>query len=300
MSGAAVDRAALGVALGAALGRPVRALRPVPGGDLNEAFLAEGDGGARCFVKSARDARPGAYAAEAAGLRWLADAGALPVPAVLAVGEPDGQGPPFLALEWVDPGRARPSTAERLGRGLAALHAAGAPSFGSGSPQLLLGPLALPDAPAPDWPTFLLERRLAPLVRLAVARGALDPAATALLERLAERLPELAGPPEPPARLHGDLWVGNVHVDRDGAPWLVDPAAHGGHREVDLAMLRLFGSGYGPGSAFRAAYEERAPLAAGAEDRVALWQLAPLLVHAALFGGGYGDRALATLRRYAA
>ena len=71
-----------------------------------------------------------------------------------------------------------------------------------------------------------------------------------------ERLPALAGPPEPPARLHGDLWGGNVLAARDGRPWLIDPAAHGGHREVDLAMLRLFGA---PSPRTLAAYAEVAP-----------------------------------------
>ena len=109
------------------------------------------------------------------------------------------------------------------------------------------------------------------------------------------RSPELAGPPEPPARLHGDLWSGNVLAGRDGRPRVVDPAAYGGHREVDLAMLRLFGS---PGPRFLAAYEEVAPLAPGHEERVALYQLFPLLVHAVLFGGGYGSSVESAARRY--
>ena len=110
------------------------------------------------------------------------------------------------------------------------------------------------------------------------------------------RLPELSGPPEPPARLHGDLWSGNVFAGADGRPWLIDPAAYGGHREVDLAMLRLFG---GPSPRTVAAYEEVRPLADGHERRVPLWQLFPLLVHAVLFGGGYGASAVQAARRAA-
>jgi fructosamine-3-kinase len=100
-----------------------------------------------------------------------------------------------------------------------------------------------------------------------------------------ERIADLAGPPEPPARLHGDLWGGNVLAGADGRARLIDPAAYGGHREVDLAMLRLFGA---PSERVFAAYAEAAPLADGHDERVALWQLFPLLVHAALFGGSYG------------
>jgi fructosamine-3-kinase len=109
-----------------------------------------------------------------------------------------------------------------------------------------------------------------------------------------DRLPELAGPAEPPARLHGDLWSGNV-LASGGTPYLIDPAAYGGHREVDLAMLALFGT---PSPRTRAAYEEVAPLADGHGERVGLWQLFPLLVHAVLFGGGYAASVERTARRY--
>ncbi|MDE3070869.1 MAG: fructosamine kinase family protein, partial [Acidobacteriota bacterium] len=140
------------------------------------------------------------------------------------------------------------------------------------------------------------ECRLDPLTRTARERGAITASAAASLERVCARIGDLAGPAEPPARLHGDLWWGNVLADASGVPWLIDPSAHGGHREVDLAMLRLFGAPRGP---VFDAYGEVAPLAAGWEDRVGLWQLAPLLVHAVLFGGSYGQAAESVARRYA-
>ena len=105
-----------------------------------------------------------------------------------------------------------------------------------------------------------------------------------------------AGEHEPPSRLHGDLWGGNVLADVDGRPWLIDPSCYGGHREVDLAMLRLFG---GAGRRVFDAYEQEWPLAEGAEDRVELYQLLPLLVHTLLFGGSYGQAAARVARRYA-
>jgi fructosamine-3-kinase len=279
-------------ALAAALGEEVAELAPVAGGDLNDAFRATLAGGARVFVKTAGDAAPGAYAAEAAGLRWLAEPGALSVPEVLAVDER------FLALEWVD-GGGRADMAV-LGRGLAAVHRAGAPQPGAQPPgiegPLRLGPLALPNEPAPSWPAFYAANRLLPLARMAADRGALDAGGVRAVEAVAARIDDLAGPAEPVARLHGDLWTGNVHAGADGRPWLIDPAAYGGHREVDLAMLELFGA---PGADFHGAYDEVWPRAAGHGERLALWQLFPLLVHAVLFGGSYGASATRAARRYA-
>jgi fructosamine-3-kinase len=279
-------------ALAEALGEPVVALEPVAGGDLNAAYRATLAGGARVFVKTSGDAAPGAYAAEAAGLRWLAAAeGGLPVPEVLAV-----DADRWIALAWVDGGGRADDAA--LGRGLAAVHRAGAARAGElpgGGDRYVLGPLVLPNAPAASWPRFYAESRLAPLARMAAERGALDAAGVRAVEAVCDRLDDLAGPAEAPARLHGDLWSGNVHAGADGRPWLIDPAAYGGHREVDLAMLSLFGS---PGPAFGAAYDEVWPRAEGHADRVALYQLLPLLVHAVLFGGGYGASARRAAERY--
>jgi fructosamine-3-kinase len=280
-------------AVAEALGRPVAHLRQIAGGDLNDAFAAELEDGDRVFVKTAANAAPNAFTREAEGLAWLAAADALPVAVVRAVRDQPG-GPRFLALEWIERGGRDDGTDDELGRGLAALHAAGADDFG-GDADLVLGPLTLPNAPAAGWPEFYAARRLEPLARMAAERNALPADGPAVLGRLVGRLDDLCGPAEPPARLHGDLWSGNVLVAADGRPWLIDPAAYGGHREVDLAMLKLFGS---PSRAFLAAYDEVAPLADGHEDRTELWQVMPLLAHAALFGGGYGASAVAAMRRY--
>jgi fructosamine-3-kinase len=131
---------------------------------------------------------------------------------------------------------------------------------------------------------------------MAADRGALDAAGVRAVEAVAGRIADLAGPAEPPARLHGDLWSGNVHAAADGTPYLIDPAAYGGHREVDLAMLSLFGS---PSRAFYDNYDAVAPRAHGHRERVELYQLLPLLVHAVLFGGGYGASAARAAQRYA-
>jgi fructosamine-3-kinase len=285
--------AALADAVARATGAAVTGGARAAGGSINEAWALRLAGGGRAFVKTRGDAAPGEYATEAAGLRWLAQAGAVALPGVLAVGEDDE--PRFLALEWIDEGRLDAAGEEALGRALAALHAAGAPAFGAPPPgapaldggpaPLRIGELALPNDPAADWPSFYVQRRLHPLVALCVRRGTLSAAGARAVELVCERIGDLAGPPEPPARLHGDLWGGNVLAGADGRARLIDPAAYGGHREVDLAMLRLFGA---PSERVFAAYAEAAPLADGHDERVALWQLFPLLVHAALFGGSYG------------
>lgn len=280
-------------AVAAALGTRVDRLCSIAGGDLNDAYAAECADGGRVFVKTAADAAPEAFSREAAGLGWLAEPAAIDVARVLAVADA-AQEPRFLALEWIEPGSADGSTEERLGRGLARLHGAGAPSFG-GDADVVLGPLTLPNAPTGGWPEFYATRRLEPLARIAADRGALPDGAPDLLDRLVGRLDDLCGPTEPPARLHGDLWSGNVLTARDGRPWLIDPAAYGGHREVDLAMLSLFG---GPRPRCLAAYQEVAPLASGHDERMELWQIMPLLAHAALFGGNWGSAAVAAMRRY--
>lgn len=301
---------ALHEAVARAFGLPVTGGERIGGGSLNDAWRVELADGRAAFVKTSADALPGSYATETSGLRWLAEAGGLAVPDVLAVvdepteagqvprGVHGGRQPPvlrFLALEWIEPGRLDASGEEELGRSLAAVHAAGAPHFGSDGP-LVLGPLELPGGPAATWSELYAECRLRPTAQAAADAGRLEPKALAAVERVCERLPELAGPAEPPARLHGDLWSGNVLADAHGRPHLIDPAAHGGHREVDLAMLRLFG---GPGERCFAAYSESTPLADGHAERVDLWQLFPLLVHATLFGGSYGDAAARAAARYA-
>jgi fructosamine-3-kinase len=271
-------------------------VRRVGGGDINEAYRVVLADGQEAFVKTRKGVAPGEYAAEAAGLGWLAEPGALRTPRVLALDEE------YLALEWIPSGAGRGLSAggaEELGRGLAITHRAGAPCFGvrdGPGADASFGSLRLSNEPAGDWASFYAERRLLPLARIARDRGALAGAGVAAVEAVCGRLPELVGPGEPPARLHGDLWSGNVMADGDGRPWLIDPSAYGGHREIDLAMLTLFGS---PPPAVFDAYQAVHPLAGGWRERVELNQLLPLLVHAVLFGGSYGGAAEGVARRYA-
>jgi fructosamine-3-kinase len=149
--------------------------------------------------------------------------------------------------------------------------------------------------PLADWAEFWWTRRIEPFVRRAVDAGRLTVDEGTLIAELEDEVPYLIGAGEPIARLHGDLWSGNVHWADHGQPWIIDPACYGGNREVDLAMLRLFG---GVGPDFFAAYDEAWPLAEGHGDRVPIYQLFPLLVHTVLFGGRYGARAVGVAHHY--
>lgn len=279
-------------ALGRALDVPVLAAEPLPGGPINGTLRARLADGRTLFVKHGAVAGEGFYAAEAEGLAWLAEADALRLPEVVVVA--DEEEPRFLALEWIEAGAPGPEHDVVLGSGLAALHRAGAPAFGAARDNWI-GTLAQPNAPADGWVEFYATRRLEPMARTAVDARALPRDTGRRLGRLLERLDDLAGPAEPPARLHGDLWSGNAMVDPDGRPVLVDPAAYGGHREVDLAMMSLFG---GFSREVLRAYDEAFPLAPGYADRVGLYQLYPLLVHVVLFGGAYAERFASILERY--
>ncbi|MDG4857869.1 fructosamine kinase family protein [Streptomyces sp. T-3] len=248
------------------------------------------EGGPSVMVK--RDDAPGAMRAEAAGLRWLSAPGAVRVPAVMGV---DDQ---WLVTARVPTGPPSAGAARELGRDLARLHSAGAPAFGSPPPlgpaAAYIGRLPMHNVTGDDWPSWYAEHRVLHYLREAVDAGAIRPGEASVVERLCDRLPGLAGPAEAPARLHGDLWNGNVLWSTDGHAWLIDPAAHGGHRETDLAMLALFGCPHL--TQVLDGYQETAPLADGWAERIALHQLFPLLVHAVLFGREYTEQALATAR----
>lgn len=230
--------------------------------------------GRRVFVKAPHDRRARAMVdAEAHGLAFLRGQSALRVPDVLA------NGGDFLVLEALTLASLDGASAERFGRALAELHRSGAPSFGLERDNFI-GLTEQSNTPHERWADFYRDERI-----LAVAaRCDLDRPMRGLVDSVAERMSALVGDEEPPSRLHGDLWSGNACADERGAPCVFDPAAGGGSREIDLAMMRLFG-----GFSRRTfdAYEESFPLLPGHADRVALYQLYFLLVHVAIFGAGY-------------
>ena len=277
-----------------ALAQRITAVSRVSGGDINDAFELTLADGQSAFLKTNARAAPSMFAVEARGLGFLEQARALRVPLVLGHSSEHEGGPHFLLLELVRSARPQRGFDEALGRGLAALHRSGAPSFGLDEPNFI-GRLPQSNTPSETWAEFYRAQRLEAQLDLALASGRVSPALRRDFERLFARLPELVGDAEPPARLHGDLWSGNLHVDEQGAPCLIDPAVYGGQREVDLAMMRLFGGFSEP---VFSAYHEAFPLMAGHASRVALYQLYPLLVHVNLFGGGYVNAVQRALAEY--
>ncbi|QHC59773.1 fructosamine kinase family protein [Rathayibacter sp. VKM Ac-2760] len=243
------------------------------------------------FVKTNPSAPAQFFEWEAAGLRWLGDAeeaGGVRCVEVLRVG------PGRIELEEIRSARPTREAARRFGSALACTHDAGAAAFGAPpadwSGPAFIGRRAMPCTPEASWGRFYAEQRVRPFLRPAVEAGNLSSADARTVESAVDRVRSGAfDDDDVPSRLHGDLWNGNV-LWSDGGAVLIDPAAHGGHRETDLAMLALFGLPHLDD--VLAGYEEVHPLRAGAADRLPLHQLHPLAVHAAGHGPSYG-RALA-------
>lgn len=249
-------------------------------------------------VKERTDAPVGFFEAEAAGLRWLGEPAAGGGARVVRVAD---VGPGRIELERIGEGRATPSAARAFGAALAVTHAAGAAAYGAPPDgwdgPLFIGRRPLPAAREERWGRFYARDRVLPYLSIAVEAGGVTSAQLPVIREAVDRV--AAGEfddDEPPARIHGDLWSGNLLWDDRGGV-LIDPAAHGGHRETDLAMLALFGAPYL--DEIVAGYDAARPLRPGWRDRIPVHQLHPLAVHAAGHGPSYGvalaDAARATL-----
>lgn len=297
---------------------PIQGVHRVGGGCIDPAVRIEFEEAPPAFLKWSRAPGPPRFGIEARGLdalreRAFADGrdptdrpdetpgaggdGRLGVPRVLGWDDGTSETPGWLLLEWVEPGRETGPSGIRLGTGLAHLHRPlPRESLPGWDEEGWIATLPQSNPALTPWPTFWARARLMPQWRRAREAGRISAEHEPEMDRLLSVLPAaLAGwEADGLSLLHGDLWGGNLLVDQNDTPFLVDPAVYRGHREVDLAMLELFGS---PGRHFDAAYREAAPLAPGYEEvRRGLYQLYPLLVHVNLFGGSYLGRTLHTLR----
>jgi fructosamine-3-kinase len=236
------------------------------------------------ITKRRSDAPPGFFAAEAAGLRWLADAGGARVVRVESVHDHE------IVLERIRERSPDRESARAFGAALAHTHAAGASAFGSPPDgwdgPLFIGNRRMASARESSWGRFYARDRVLPFLSIARRVGGITEEQDATVREACDRI---AGgyfdDDEPAARIHGDLWNGNV-LWAEGGVALIDPAAHGGHRETDLAMLALFGCPWL--DEILAGYQAARPLRTGWEARVPLHQLHPLAVHAAGHGASYG------------
>jgi len=267
----------------------------VAGGDIHQAFRVELDDGRQAFVKTHEYAPPGMFSAEARGLSFLrAATTSLAIPEVLAVAQkPDGAA--LLALSWLQRVVGSAAHEEALGRGLAQLHSFSLADRRYGLPRHnFIALLPQDNTPSESWVEFYIQRRLEPMIARAHAAGTMPSSLAASCRALFDKLPTLLANEDPPAALHGDLWGGNAMFTSQG-PAIYDPAAYVGHREVDLAMMHLFG---GFSSRCFAAYQEAYPLSVGHEERRPIYQLYPLLVHVNLFGESYARQVAGIVQRY--
>ncbi|ETY71549.1 fructosamine kinase family protein [Bifidobacterium moukalabense] len=247
------------------------------------------------YRKSRAFSPDGFFECEGRGLQWLGEAHSHGGPRVVEVYD---WGKDFLDIERVNACSPTPKAAYDFGASLARMHDFGAEFFGSApdgyTGTCYFGPL---QDPVPmdcgtwtDPATYLAEGRLRPMVELGIHRRELTDADMDLTEEVIRALPEILGRAamDKPARVHGDLWSGNVMWTADSGSVeavLIDPAAHGGHREEDLAMLNLFGMSYL--TEILDGYQSVHPLKAGWQERITLWQLYPIAGHCVFFGGGY-------------
>ena len=277
-------------------GVSIRKRSSVSGGDINMASSLELSDGTILFMKENSRKNIGFFRAEAVGLDAIRSTSSVHVPDVLAIGTDGGSS--FLILSHIDEGRRTKSGMEGLGRGLALMHLAETAAF-TGDEKFgftqdnYIGAGAQKNTPKESWVEFFAGCRLIP--QFEKASGFFKKEDRCRIDTFLGRLPVLLTEPAKPSLLHGDFWGGNYMIDRDGIPWLIDPAVYVGHPEADLAMTELFG---GFEQSFYGAYREILPVDAGYGERRDIYNLYHLLNHLNLFGRGYLSSVKAVVNRY--
>lgn len=261
----------------------------VHGGDINQAQKLTFDSGNTAFLKWNEDAPENMFESEAKGLELLRSADTnLTIPKSLVISEN------YLLLEWIEEGGGKPNSSNEFGAELAQLHKKSNSFFGLDHDNFI-GKLKQSNGKHSNWSDFFALERIEPQIKLGVESGKLTRSVLREAEQLYKKLGSII-PGEKPALLHGDLWSGNFMFTRSGQASIYDPAVYFGHREMDIAMTRLFG---GFSADFYKGYNEQFPLEPGFEERVTLCNLYPILVHANLFGGSYCRQAENIIKKYA-
>ncbi|MEO1627553.1 MAG: fructosamine kinase family protein [Bacteroidota bacterium] len=262
--------------LGDWLGEPLKNCRPIAGGDSHAAYRLEGTQGTFFLKYSPHPEGAKMLAAEADGLRILATEGGVQVPQLFMQREA------YLLLDFIEQGQRTKQFWQQFGRELARLHSQRPPQFGTGQANYI-GQLPQANGKHARWPDFYCQECLLPQLELARSQNLLPSSVSASFDRLFPKIGNIC-PKEPPALVHGDLWAGNFLCNLQEEVVFIDPAISYAHREMDIAMSRLFG-GFSP--LFYDAYQEAYPLKADFDKRCGLYQLYYLLVHVNLFGQSY-------------
>lgn len=266
-------------------------IQVIHGGDINDAYRLETDAGTFFLKTNSASKYPQMFEQESIGLGALRSSNTIKIPEVIAFENVNDTA--YLLLEWIEQGSPIENFWDTFGVQLAQLHQNTGSQFGW-SQKNYIGSLVQQNQWTASWSDFFILQRLEPQLNLTLEQGKMDVKHSKLFEKLFYKLDNLF-PTESPALLHGDLWSGNYMVDSAGVPVIMDPAVYFGHREMDLAMTKLFG---GFDAQLYSSYQEVFPLENNWEERVPLCNLYPLMVHVNLFGGGYVSQVESVLRRF--
>lgn len=263
----------------------------VGGGSINDARKVDTSHGT--FFAKINDAKeyPGMFEAEAKGLDFLIEQSDFQIPKPIATGVSDEI--QWILMEYIDHSSKRPDYWEKFGVKLAKMHRKTNDKFGFGSDSYI-GNLPQYNSYKPTWAEFFAENRIAPQLKTAKDQGYASDQMVKLLEKVISRSDQYF-PVEPPSAIHGDLWTGNFTTNEIGEATIFDPSAYFGHREMDIAMSKLFG---GFDSQFYEAYNQEYPLEKGWEERLPIADLYPLLAHLNIFGGTYAYQIMTILRKH--
>ena len=263
----------------------------VGGGDIHQAYCLHTPKGLFFLKTNTQTDALAMFQTEAKGLALMRQCQELVIPKTYATGQVDAHA--FLLLAFIDRGAQSRSFWSSFGAGLAAMHRHSQAHFGLDHANYI-GRLPQSNGQHSNWSDFYRAERLEPQIQMALEQGQMRQQDYHAFQRLYPLIEQLC-PEEPPALIHGDLWSGNFLCNAQQEAVLFDPACAYAHREMDLAMSRLFG---GFDAEFYRAYEEAYPLAPNFEERLPLYQLYYLMVHVNLFGGSYIASVQRILRRF--
>lgn len=264
---------------------------PAHGGSINECFVLETSEGKFFLKRNENDKFPRMFEEETKGLQQLSISPILRIPKPISNGIFKGQA--YLLTEFIESGLQTENFWEKFGQGMAELHKNNRDYYGADSDNYI-GSLVQSNSVHRQWADFFIQQRLRPQIQLTTEKHLLDRTELEMFDKLFLKLDSFF-PVELPALLHGDLWSGNFICSTNSQPVIFDPACYFGHREMDIAMTKLFG---GFERKFYSAYNEVRPLETGWEERTEICNLYPLLVHLNLFGGGYRKQIELTLRKF--